>query len=434
MLASHLLTDDNALVMHDEIRGGRILGSKNFVRGASTWITSYIDVNPAFPDHIFRRRFSIPRVLYFRIKDDLLRHREDYWKKRRNGIGRGGIPTDLKLLSCFRILSSGNCTDSVDDAACISEESVRIYFRQFCQDLMEVYGSRFFNRFPTSHELLDVQQKYADIGFPGCIGAIDCMHYYWKNCPGTDKGQFQNSRVSKLASVQCEGWCDHDLYCWSWFAGRPGTNNDLNVLARSPLFKGILSKELSINVVQGYKVGNDLNLHHMLYFLGDGIYPRWPFFVLPMANSIVPNERKFSFRQESVRKDIERLFGIMQGRFEIIRRESRRWDLFETIRISNTCVTLHNLIVRMKQKCDNDLDAVTDIDVDCIMIEANERMMESAEERRVNIARVASNASSNIDVEAERYMLRDLHFTDHDEHIRLQNNLVVHNTALNDWE
>ena len=43
---------------------------------------------------------------------------------------------------------------------------------------------------------------YTNKGFPGCIGAVYCMHLYWKTCPRILKGQFHNPKdVEWLQSV-----------------------------------------------------------------------------------------------------------------------------------------------------------------------------------------------------------------------------------------
>ena len=49
--------------------------------------------------------------------------------------------------------------------------------------------------------------------------------------------------------------------------------------------------------------------------------------------------------QESARKDIERAFGILQARFNIIREPARSWSLAHISNIMKTCIILHNMIV-----------------------------------------------------------------------------------------
>lgn len=64
----------------------------------------------------------------------------------------------------------------------------------------------------------------------------------------------------------------------------------------------------------------------------------------------IKNEKFFSSTQEGRRKDLERLFGVLQSRFEILRKEMRNWDLIDIVDISNTCVFIHNMIVKMQQE------------------------------------------------------------------------------------
>nr|GEU64328.1 reverse transcriptase domain-containing protein [Tanacetum cinerariifolium] len=89
----------------------------------------------------------------------------------------------------------------------------------------------------------------------------------------------------------------------------PGSNNDLNVLYGSPLFDDVLAdKALKAPfVVNGrtYKQG---------YYLADDIYPTWSMFVKTFSIARDGKTLKFKRVQESARKDIERAFGVLQGR------------------------------------------------------------------------------------------------------------------------
>ena len=52
--------------------GGRIPGKKNYRRGNLNWYRDYLGENPTYPAYIIRRRFGIPRTLYFKVREDLL--------------------------------------------------------------------------------------------------------------------------------------------------------------------------------------------------------------------------------------------------------------------------------------------------------------------------------------------------------------------------
>ena len=55
------------------------------------------------------------------------------------------------------------------------------------------------------------------------------------------------------------------------------------------------------------------------YYLSDGIYPQWATFVKTIPLPQGPKKKLFAERQESVRKDVERAFGLLQARFAIVR-------------------------------------------------------------------------------------------------------------------
>lgn len=70
-------------------------------------------------------------------------------------------------------------------------------------------------------------------------------------------------------------------------------------------------------------------------------------------------EMIYSKNQEAVWKDVERLFGSLQSLFEILRCVNRRWDLNKTIRISNSCFILHNILLYMNQYMEKENSVVT---------------------------------------------------------------------------
>ena len=356
--------------------GGRVKGVKNFKRGKSTWAREYLTTDSTYPDRLLRRRFGVPRELFFRIHRDLLELRPEVWEKRRSASGLGH-PSEVKVLVCLRLLRTGDSYDMMDDGAKMSEESTRMYFRQFIRDMIEIYGGMYLNRRPTKEELKCIEDDYNEVGFAGCGGSIDCMKLIWKNCPFSEKGQYHNGKEGKMATIVVEAWCDRDLYIWSWFAGRAGTNNDLNVLAVSPLIQSILRGDYLFRLEEGFKLTEKGPERTQLYLLGDGIYPNWPLFAKPIHQPTDEGQKCYTKRQEAIRKDIERCFGVMQARFEIIRRENRRWDKNEVVMISEVCSILHNMIIRMVRLgevvCEDGTDIVQDLYNEEVELEATIR-------------------------------------------------------------
>ena len=83
----------------------------------------------------------------------------------------------------------------------------------------------------------------------------------------------------------------------------------------------------------------------MPYYLTDGIYPAWATFVPAIPNPVTHKEAKFSERQESCRKDVERAFGVLQARFAIVRNPALAHNRETLKKIMDCCITLHNMIV-----------------------------------------------------------------------------------------
>ncbi|KAK1869281.1 hypothetical protein I4F81_011759 [Pyropia yezoensis] len=280
---------------------GRVPGSaRNIDRGVSLWFLKYLSPSPMYNRSHFRALFRVPMRLYrafereLPLVEPLLLHQEDC-------TGRAGHPLHVKILSALRRLGNGVSFADIDDQACMSIESQRQNFLLSSRAVRTRFGPRYLNREPTALELQKISDAYGARGFPGCVGCADCMTIKWKNCPRAFKGQYHNPKDGKLAVLRCEAVVDGDLYCWHWFAGRPGTNNDVTVLDNSPYFMDILSGRRQMLLPNGYALGG-VTRHWLLYLLGDSAYPRWAIFYRPTAAPLNEKEAYAGQRVVSWRK------------------------------------------------------------------------------------------------------------------------------------
>eukprot|EP00173_Palmaria_palmata_P001450 Plantae.Rhodophyta-Palmaria_palmata.ctg18086.p1 GENE.Plantae.Rhodophyta-Palmaria_palmata.ctg18086~~Plantae.Rhodophyta-Palmaria_palmata.ctg18086.p1 ORF type:complete len:169 (+),score=21.43 Plantae.Rhodophyta-Palmaria_palmata.ctg18086:328-834(+) len=83
-----------------------------------------------------------------------------------------------------------------------------------------------------------------------------------------------------------------------------------------------------------------------------------PFFCKPIHSPVDAREAHLCERQESTRKDVERFFGCLQGRFKILRNDSFEFDAAFIVSISNCCVILHNMLaeLRLSGELDDEYD------------------------------------------------------------------------------
>ena len=70
-----------------------------------------------------------------------------------------------------------------------------------------------------------------------------------------------------------------------------------------------------------------------------------------------PKNSLFAKTQEAVRKDVERVFGVLQARFAVVKSPSNLWDKNKIANIMRACIILHNMIV------EDERDSYTQYDV-----------------------------------------------------------------------
>nr|GEU54448.1 protein ALP1-like [Tanacetum cinerariifolium] len=144
--------------------------------------------------------------------------------------------------------------------------------------------------------------------------------------------------------VQCHGKVN---------TGIAGANNDINVLDNSPLFDDLLDDLAHVvpYVVNGVEYRNG-------YYLADEIYPKWASFVKSFTVATDPKHTYFKQRQESARKDVERAFGVLQGRWGFIQQPDRAYEVNTLHRIMYACIIMHTMILEDQNMSIVDLNHV----------------------------------------------------------------------------
>jgi hypothetical protein len=207
----------------------------------------------------------------------------------------------------------------------------------FTRAIWNVFHQEYLRR-PTKADLRRLLDNGAARGFPGMVGSLDCMHWWWQNCPTSWAGQYTGYKGKP--TIILEAVASYDTWMWHAYFGLPGSLNDINVLGSSPLFD-----EVCLGNAPQVKYHVNGTQYGQCYYLVDGIYPKWATFVQAIRNPRSPPEEHFTKMQESYRKDVERAFGILQARFAIIRGPARGWSKEKLHCIMMTCIILHNMIV-----------------------------------------------------------------------------------------
>jgi hypothetical protein len=141
-------------------------------------------------------------------------------------------------------------------------------------------------------------------------------------------------------TVILEAVISQDLWICHSFFGMAGSNNDINVLHRSPVFNRLMQGKAPR---VSYEING--NAYDKPYYLADGIYPDWATLVKTVRNPNSEKTRRFAKMQEACRKDVERGFGVLQARWAIVRHPARTWSLKTMHEVMTCCVIMHNMIV-----------------------------------------------------------------------------------------
>uniref|UniRef100_A0A0D3EFA3 DDE Tnp4 domain-containing protein n=1 Tax=Brassica oleracea var. oleracea TaxID=109376 RepID=A0A0D3EFA3_BRAOL len=268
----------------------------------------------------------------------------EYFKPKEDATGRSGLSPLQKCTAAIRQLAYGGGADPVDEYIRLAETTSRKCLHEFTAGIIHLFADEYLRR-PTVEDLRRLLHEGEERGFPGMIGSIDCMHWEWKNCPTAWKGMY--SRGTGKPTIVLEAVASYDLWIWHAFFGAPGTLNDLNILDRSPVFDEIINgKAPQVNY---YVNGREYNL---AYYLTDGIYPKWANFIQSIRLPQGAKNSLFATRQESIRKDVERAFGVLQARFAVVRNPSDLWDKNKISNIMRACLILHNMNIQDEQNSD----------------------------------------------------------------------------------
>ncbi|KAL6844872.1 hypothetical protein ACP4OV_025531 [Aristida adscensionis] len=317
--------------------GPRKYISRNREGAHEKLVADYFAEDLLYSDAMFRRRFRMRRNIFLCIVD-ALGEWSPYFTQRTDCTNRLGLSPLQKCTAAIRMLAYGTPADSLDEYLKVAETTALDCLGNFVEGVIEVFGNKYLRR-PTVEDLEHLLQVGESRGFPGMLGSIDCMHWRWENCPVGWKGQHVRGDHG-VPTIILEAVASQDLHIWHAFFGMAGSNNDINVLNQSPLFIEAIKGEaprvqFSVNGRQ----------YHTGYYLADGIYPEWAVFVKTVSAPQLEKHKVFAREQEGARKDVERAFGVLQARFNIVRRPTRLWSRKTIGKVMKACVILHNMIV-----------------------------------------------------------------------------------------
>ncbi|XP_026438707.1 uncharacterized protein LOC113337223 [Papaver somniferum] len=202
------------------------------------------------------------RELFNRIVEHVVSV-NSYFVQKPDACGVLGLNLHQKVTTAVRMLAYGCAADAIDEYLRIGETTILEATHRFYKTIVHVYGAEYL-REPTAGDIELLLKQNRDRGFPGMLGSLQYMHWKWDKCLSAKSGAYTTYKGSE--SIVLEAVMSYDLLFWHAFFGMLISNNNINVMNRSNVFRSLINgKAPPMNFV--------VNRHSydMGYYLGDGI-------------------------------------------------------------------------------------------------------------------------------------------------------------------
>lgn len=297
----------------------------------------------------FRMRFRLPYSAFIELvekveKDD----RFARWCGPRYQ-NKASSPVKLLLLGSLRYLGRGWTFDDIEECTAVSADVHRCFLHKFLDFGSNVLYDDYVLTPVRLPEARSNMMEYAQAGFPGCIGSSDCTHIVTDRCQYNLKNNHLGGK-SSLTTRTFNLTCNHRRRILHSTQGGPGRWNDMTMVRLDRFISGIQDGSVLEDVtfkLLGYdQEGKVIDLQYKgVYVIVDNGYLDWSCTVPPFGVTNDIDEIRWSRWVESMRKDVECTFGILKGRWRILKAGIRLHGVDVVDKVWLTCCALHNWLL-----------------------------------------------------------------------------------------
>nr|XP_043609552.1 uncharacterized protein LOC122581392 [Erigeron canadensis] len=350
VVGSDSLSESDGMFLHSAIQWMEDTTSSNAVQncriinrqreiGHQILLNDWFVDEPKYDDGYFRKKFRMEKSMFLKIVDDIEAN-FPYFQDGFDVCGRGSFKPLQKVASVVRQLATGNLPDEYDEYLHMAARTGRESLDHFCDAIIKLYGREYLRR-PTQHDVARIFQAQEERHhMPGMLGSIDCTHVEWLKCPRHLKGQYTRGDHG-VPTIMLEITASQDMWIWHAYFGAPGSNNDINVLNQSDLY---LTERNGTTPNTSFYVNN--RFYKRDYYLTDDIYNKYSTFVKAYPYPTDPKKKRFKKLQEGARKDVERAFGVLKAKWNILRRPLRPMIKDKIGQYVYTACILHNMVIK----------------------------------------------------------------------------------------
>lgn len=239
-----------------------------------------------------------------------------------NAAGDFATPFEVKVLAALRRLSRGETWDTITELAgddSVGSETLRQFSHKFYAIFREEFEDDWVHPPREGTQLQSVLRDSARAGLPGCVGFLDGVHCKWDRCPYA---------VRHLHKGKCPyptlGWsvsCNWRRRFTSVLDAMSGGCNDKTAQHHDHFVKALQTDPLFTDNEYDLFTAHDLTSVRVkgLWLCVDGGYTDIPALISGDPDSLEAAMNTFTHWIESCRKHIECSFGILKGRFRILK-------------------------------------------------------------------------------------------------------------------
>ena len=241
--------------------------------------------------------------------------------------------------------------DDLQESTAINKETILAFLLQFIEFGCTVLYNHHVCSPNNSESLIDCEAKYKRAGFPGCIGSADASHIIIEKCSYWLRQMHLGYKLSSTAPTY-NITVNHRRHILSSTKGHPARFNDKTLGLYDDFLQSLKNKKyegLRSFTLKDFDLnGNVIDVkYNGCYVLVDNGYLPWSVTVPPQKECTLRSQAGFSEWLESLCKDVECTFGILKGRWRVLKTGIRLHGLLQCDRIWLTCVALHNWLLEV---------------------------------------------------------------------------------------
>ena len=297
----------------------------------------------------FRNRFRLPYSSFVELSDEI--YENEMFSRWRCSDCTGDKPSNIKLLllGSLRYLGRSWTFDDVHEANGISREVNRNFFETFIEFGSSCLYKKHVIDVAKNITFSENEKLFKEAGFNGCIGSADATHVSMLKCASWASVNHKGFKLNHPARTY-NLTVNHCRQILGSTQGHPSTWNDKTLIHFDPLISSVhdgnIPDNFEFSLFEKDETGRIIEVtYYGVWFMVDNGYLSWSCTIPPIKDPKTYQCLRFSEWLESMRKDVECTFGIMKGRFSILRYGIRLHSVKNVDKVWLTCCALHNRLL-----------------------------------------------------------------------------------------